>query len=145
MWGNWFPHAKVFISSVMQTTLLEKINYPTDLRHLSDLELKKLAIELRNETIRAVSETGGHLGSSLGVVELTVAIHSVFNTPHDKLIWDVGHQCYPHKIITGRREKMNSLRQEGGLSGFTKRSESCLLYTSPSPRDAHESRMPSSA
>ena len=108
----------------MKPTLLEKINYPTDLRHLSDLELKKLAIELRNETIMAVSETGGHLGSSLGVVELTVAIHSVFNTPHDKLIWDVGHQCYPHKIITGRREKMNSLRQEGGLSGFTKRSES---------------------
>ena len=108
----------------MKSTLLEKINYPTDLRHLSDLELKKLAIELRNETIRAVSETGGHLGSSLGVVELTVAIHSVFNTPHDKLIWDVGHQCYPHKIITGRREKMSSLRQEGGLSGFTKRSES---------------------
>ena len=108
----------------MKPTLLDKINYPTDLRHLSDLDLKKLAIELRNETIRAVSETGGHLGSSLGVVELTVAIHSVFNTPHDKLIWDVGHQCYPHKIITGRREKMNSLRQEGGLSGFTKRSES---------------------
>ena len=109
---------------MMKPTLLDKINYPTDLRHLSDLELKKLAIELRNETIRAVSETGGHLGSSLGVVELTVAIHSVFNTPHDKLIWDVGHQCYPHKIITGRKEKMNSLRQEGGLSGFTKRSES---------------------
>ena len=110
--------------AVMKPTLLDKINYPADLRHLSDLDLKKLAIELRNETIRAVSETGGHLGSSLGVVVLTVAIHSVFNTPHDKLIWDVGHQCYPHKIITGRREKMNSLRQEGGLSGFTKRSES---------------------
>ena len=109
---------------VMKPTLLDKINYPADLRHLSDVDLKKLAIELRNETIRAVSETGGHLGSSLGVVELTVAIHSVFNTPHDKLIWDVGHQCYPHKIITGRREKMSSLRQEGGLSGFTKRSES---------------------
>ena len=108
----------------MKPTLLDKINYPADLRHLSDLDLKKLAMELRNETIRAVSETGGHLGSSLGVVELTVAIHSVFNTPHDKLIWDVGHQCYPHKIITGRREKMSSLRQEGGLSGFTKRSES---------------------
>ena len=87
----------------MKPTLLDKINYPADLRHLSDLDLKKLAIELRNETIRAVSETGGHLGSSLGVVELTVAIHSVFNTPHDKLIWDVGHQCYPHKIITGRK------------------------------------------
>ena len=95
---------------VMKPTLLDKINYPADLRHLSDLDLKKLAIELRNETIRAVSETGGHLGSSLGVVELTVAIHSVFNTPHDKLIWDVGHQCYPHKIITGRRKKMSSLR-----------------------------------
>ena len=97
---------------MIKPTLLDKINYPADLRHLSDLELKKIAIELRNETIRTVSETGGHLGSSLGVVELTVAIHSVFNTPHDKLIWDVGHQCYPHKIITGRREKMNSLSKK---------------------------------
>ena len=83
----------------MKPNLLDKISYPADLRHLSDVELKKLAIELRQETIRAVSETGGHLGSSLGVVELTVAIHSVFNTPHDKLIWDVGHQCYPLSLI----------------------------------------------
>ena len=108
----------------MNNPILPRINYPADLRQLSDQELKQLAIELRNETIKSVSETGGHLGSSLGVVELTVAIHSIFNTPHDKLIWDVGHQCYPHKIITGRREKMKTLRQEGGLSGFTKRSES---------------------
>ena len=108
----------------MNHSILPKINYPADLRQLSDQDLKQLAIELRNETIKSVSETGGHLGSSLGVVELTVAIHSIFNTPHDKLIWDVGHQCYPHKIITGRKEKMKTLRQEGGLSGFTKRSES---------------------
>ncbi len=108
----------------MNNPILPRINYPADLRQLSDQELKQLAIELRNETIKSVSETGGHLGSSLGVVELTVAIHTIFNTPHDKLIWDVGHQCYPHKIITGRREKMKTLRQEGGLSGFTKRSES---------------------
>ena len=108
----------------MNNPILPRINYPADIRQLSDQELKQLAIELRNETIKSVSETGGHLGSSLGVVELTVAIHSIFNTPHDKLIWDVGHQCYPHKIITGRREKMKTLRQEGGLSGFTKRSES---------------------
>jgi len=91
---------------------------------LSDADLGVLARELRQETIEAVSRTGGHLGSSLGVVELTVAIHAVFNTPLDKLIWDVGHQCYPHKIITGRRDRMGTLRQKGGLSGFTKRSES---------------------
>jgi 1-deoxy-D-xylulose-5-phosphate synthase len=108
----------------MTNEILSRINYPADLRGLSDQELKQLAIELREETISVVSETGGHLGSSLGVVELTVAIHSVFNTPHDKLIWDVGHQCYPHKIITGRKDRMRTLRQEGGLSGFTKRSES---------------------
>ena len=115
---------KLSIAENMNNPILPRINYPADLRQLSDQELKQLAIELRNETIKSVSETGGHLGSSLGVVELTVAIHSIFNTPHDKLIWDVGHQCYPHKIITGRREKMKTLRQEGGLSGFTKRSES---------------------
>ena len=103
---------------------LKNINSPSDLRCLSDDELKKISEELRQELIEIVSKTGGHLGSSLGVVELTVAIHAIFNTPYDKLIWDVSHQCYPHKILTGRREKMYSLRQKDGLSGFTKRSES---------------------
>ncbi|MBI1170411.1 1-deoxy-D-xylulose-5-phosphate synthase [bacterium] len=107
-----------------ETPLLDKIDKPADLRGLRDSDLKLLADELRAEVIDIVSQTGGHLGSSLGVVELTVAIHAVFNTPVDKLIWDVGHQCYPHKILTGRRAKMRSLRQGGGLSGFTKRSES---------------------
>ena len=106
------------------TPTLDRVHLPADLRNLSDAELALLADELRAEVISVVSETGGHLGSSLGVVELTVAIHAVFNTPTDKLIWDVGHQCYPHKILTGRRERMRSLRQGGGLSGFTKRSES---------------------
>jgi 1-deoxy-D-xylulose-5-phosphate synthase len=106
------------------TPVLDRVTYPADLRRLSDAELKQCADELRAETISAVSETGGHLGSSLGVVELTVAIHAVFNTPYDKLVWDVGHQCYPHKIVTGRRDRIRTLRQKGGLSGFTKRSES---------------------
>ena len=106
------------------TPVLDRVAGPADLRALSDRELQQLARELRAETIDAVSETGGHLGSSLGVVELTVAIHAVFNTPVDKLVWDVGHQCYPHKILTGRRDRIRTLRQEGGLSGFTKRSES---------------------
>ncbi len=103
---------------------LDRVASPADLKALSDAELGVLAGELRRETIEVVSQTGGHLGSSLGVVELTVAIHAVFNTPLDKLIWDVGHQCYPHKILTGRRDRMLTLRAEGGLSGFTKRSES---------------------
>ncbi len=106
------------------TPLLDKVDTPADLRAMSDGELAQLACELRGEVISVVSQTGGHLGSSLGVVELTVALHAVFNTPFDKLIWDVGHQCYPHKILTGRRERMRSLRQADGLSGFTKRSES---------------------
>ncbi len=106
------------------TPLLDKVQSPADLKRLSDAELARLADELRGEVIAVVSQTGGHLGSSLGVVELSVAIHAVFNTPVDKLIWDVGHQCYPHKILTGRREGMKTLRQGGGLSGFTKRSES---------------------
>ncbi|MDT8857873.1 1-deoxy-D-xylulose-5-phosphate synthase [Paracoccaceae bacterium Fryx2] len=104
--------------------LLDRIAGPADLKSLSDADLARLAAELRAEVISVVSKTGGHLGSSLGVVELTVAIHAVFNTPADKLIWDVGHQCYPHKILTGRRERMQTLRQGGGISGFTKRSES---------------------
>ena len=104
--------------------LLDRVGGPADLKVMSDGELARLATEVRQEVINVVSETGGHLGSSLGVVELTVAIHAVFNAPADKLIWDVGHQCYPHKILTGRRDRMRSLRQGGGLSGFTKRSES---------------------
>src|SRR6056297_334987 len=108
----------------IQTPLLDNVAGPADLKSLSDRDLATLAGELRSEVISAVSETGGHLGSSLGVVELTVALHAVFNTPMDKLVWDVGHQCYPHKILTGRREGMSTLRQKDGLSGFTKRSES---------------------
>jgi 1-deoxy-D-xylulose-5-phosphate synthase len=106
------------------TPLLDRVTYPSDLRGMSDSELGHLADELRAETISAVSVTGGHLGAGLGVVELAVAIHAVFDTPHDKLIWDVGHQCYPHKILTGRRDRIRTLRQGGGLSGFTKRAES---------------------
>ena len=106
-----------------ETPLLDMVNSPADLREMSDEALGQLAGELRSEVISVVSQTGGHLGSSLGVVELSVAIHAVFNTPVDKLIWDVGHQCYPHKILTGRRAAMRRLRQGGVLSGFTKRSE----------------------
>lgn len=106
------------------TPLLDRIHDPKDLRTLPESDLTTLADELRAETIDAVSVTGGHLGAGLGVVELTVALHYVFNTPEDKIIWDVGHQAYPHKILTGRRDRIRTLRQEGGLSGFTKRSES---------------------
>ncbi|MET4133671.1 1-deoxy-D-xylulose-5-phosphate synthase [Porphyrobacter sp. MBR-155] len=106
------------------TPLLDLVDTPDDLRRLKPDQLRQLADELRSEMIDAVSTSGGHLGSGLGVVELTVAIHYVFNTPDDKLVWDVGHQCYPHKIITGRRDRIRTLRQGGGLSGFTKRSES---------------------
>ena len=106
------------------TPLLDKVSTPTDLRRLDPSQLEQLAAELRSETIAAVGQTGGHLGSGLGVVELTIALHYVFDTPDDRLIWDVGHQAYPHKIITGRRDRIRTLRQGGGLSGFTKRSES---------------------
>jgi len=106
------------------TPLLDGIETPSDLKRLSDTQLAQLATELRAETISAVSATGGHLGAGLGVVELTVALHAVFDTPRDKLIWDVSHQCYPHKILTGRRDRIRTLRQKDGLSGFTKRSES---------------------
>ena len=106
------------------TPLLDTVDVPADLRKLAPEQLRQLADELRTEMISAVGSTGGHLGSGLGVVELTVAIHYVFNTPDDKLIWDVGHQAYPHKILTGRRDRIRTLRQGGGLSGFTKRSES---------------------
>ena len=107
-----------------KTPLLDRVRIPSDLRALKREELRQLADELRQETIDAVSVTGGHLGAGLGVVELTVALHYIFNTPDDKLIWDVGHQAYPHKILTGRRDRIRTLRQGGGLSGFTKRSES---------------------
>jgi len=106
------------------TPLLDQVQSPSDLKRFSDPELLRLAHELRAETISAVSQTGGHLGAGLGVIELTVALHAVFDAPRDKIIWDVSHQSYPHKILTGRREKMPTLRQKGGLSGFTKRSES---------------------
>ena len=107
-----------------ETPLLDRVAGPSDLKSFSDVELRHLADEVRSEVVSAVSETGGHLGSSLGVVELTVAIHAVFNTPLDKLVWDVGHQCYPHKVLTGRRDRIRTLRQRDGLSGFTKRAES---------------------
>ncbi|ACM25700.1 1-deoxy-D-xylulose-5-phosphate synthase [Agrobacterium sp. SHOUNA12C] len=107
-----------------ETPLLDQVHYPSDLRKLEDRDLPQLAREVRDEMIDAVSRTGGHLGAGLGVVELTIAIHNVFDTPNDRLIFDVGHQCYPHKILTGRRDRIRTLRQEGGISGFTRRAES---------------------
>ena len=112
------------MSDLPSTPLLDQVKIPSDLRTLKPNQLRQFADELRQEVISAVSTTGGHLGAGLGVVELTTAIHYVFNTPQDRLVWDVGHQCYPHKIITGRRDRIRTLRQGGGLSGFTKRSES---------------------
>ena len=112
------------MTSLSKTPLLDQVQVPADLRKLPKKALRQFAAELRNDLIDIVSVTGGHFGAGLGVVELTVALHYVFNTPEDKLIWDVGHQAYPHKIITGRRSRMRSLRQGGGLSGFTKRAES---------------------
>ncbi|RMC69924.1 1-deoxy-D-xylulose-5-phosphate synthase [Sinorhizobium meliloti] len=106
------------------TPLLDKVDYPDDLKKIDDRDLPQLAAELRAEMVDAVSRTGGHLGAGLGVVELTIAIHKIFDTPHDRLIFDVGHQCYPHKILTGRRDRIRTLRQEDGLSGFTRRAES---------------------
>ena len=106
------------------TMLIKQINFPADLRKFKKKDLRQISNELRDELIDVVSETGGHLGAGLGVVELTVALHYVFDTPKDKLVWDVSHQCYPHKIITGRRDRIKTLRKGGGLSGFTKRIES---------------------
>ena len=103
---------------------LDKINFPSDIKKLSIDELKILSNEVREELIDAVSVTGGHLGAGLGVIELTIALHYIFDTPNDKLIWDVGHQTYPHKILTGRKDKIRTVRQGNGLSGFTKRAES---------------------
>src|SRR5947208_11691882 len=107
-----------------KTPLLDRAKTPEDLRKISEAELSQLAAELRQETIDAVSITGGHLGAGLGVIELTVALHYVFDTPRDRLIWDVSHQAYPHKILTGRRSKIRKIRQRGGLYGFAKRDES---------------------
>jgi 1-deoxy-D-xylulose-5-phosphate synthase len=112
------------VAEKSSTPLLDSVKYPADIRDFTTEQLKQLSNEVRSETIDAVSITGGHLGASLGVVELTVALHHVFNTPHDRLIWDVSHQAYPHKILTGRRDRIRTLRQGGGLSGFTKRTES---------------------
>src|SRR5204863_8829108 len=112
------------MAQVPETPLLDTVHVPADLRALPPGQLRQRADELRAETIAAVGVTGGHLGSGLGVVELTTAIHYVFDTPSDRLVWDVGHQCYPHKILTGRRERIRTLRTGGGLSGFTKRAES---------------------
>ncbi|MBY3462550.1 1-deoxy-D-xylulose-5-phosphate synthase [Rhizobium laguerreae] len=112
------------MTQLPKTPLLDQVIYPADLRKLEDRDLPQLAREVRDEMIDAVSRTGGHLGAGLGVVELTIAIHSVFDTPDDRLIFDVGHQCYPHKILTGRRDRIRTLRQEDGLSGFTRRAES---------------------
>ncbi len=103
---------------------LNSVNFPSDIKKLSMDQLKILSKEIRKEMIESVSKTGGHLGAGLGVVELSVALHYIFNTPNDKIIWDVGHQSYPHKILTGRKDRLNTLRQGKGLSGFTKRSES---------------------
>src|SRR4249919_471687 len=116
MWEN--------VRMMSQTPLLDTLEGPEDLRRLPEADLRQLADELRSETISAVAVTGGHLGAGLGVVELTVALHHVFDTPRDRLVWDVGHQAYPHKILTGRRDRIRTLRQGGGLSGFTKRAES---------------------
>src|SRR5215468_6526687 len=110
------------VSESSKTPLLDQVKTPADLRRLEPEQLRQLADELRQETADAV--TGGHLGAGLGVIELTVALHYVFNTPEDRLIWDVGHQAYPHKILTGRRDRIRTLRTGGGLSGFTKRAES---------------------
>src|ERR1700748_1124 len=117
---NW----NIAVTTFSKTPLLDTIRTPEDLRRLKVEQVRQVSDELRQETIDAVSVTGGHFGAGLGVVELTTALHYVFDTPRDRLIWDVGHQAYPHKIITGRRHRMRTLRQGGGLSGFTKRSES---------------------
>ena len=108
----------------MEYSYLDKINFPSDLRKFKEEELEAISKELRKKTIETVSKTGGHLGAGLGVVELTIALHYIFNTPRDKLIWDVGHQAYPHKILTGRKSKINTLRQKKGLYGFVRMSES---------------------
>src|SRR5437868_12311657 len=118
------PPVEFPVPEPSNTPLLDQIHTPDELRRLEESQLRQVADELRQETIDAVAVTGGHLGAGLGTVELTVALHYVFNTPRDRLVWDVGHQAYPHKILTGRRDRIRTLRQGGGLSGFTKRAES---------------------
>lgn len=114
-----------YLSMAPQSTpLLDSVKYPQDLKRMDIKQLKQLSHELRWDTIKSVSKTGGHLGSSLGVVELTVALHYIFDAPEDKIIWDVAHQCYPHKILTGRRDRMSTMRQLDGLAGFCNRKES---------------------
>src|SRR5215204_7506815 len=108
----------------LKTTMLDAIKCPSDLRAIPEKDLQKVADDLRTETIGAVAVTGGHLGAGLGVVELTVALHYVFDTPNDRLVWDVGHQAYAHKILTGRRDELHTIKQFGGLSGFLRRAES---------------------
>src|SRR6186713_1717571 len=117
---NW----NIAVTTFSKTPLLDTIRTPDDLRKLKIEQVRQVADELRQETIDAVSVTGGHFGAGLGVVELTTAIHYIFDTPRDRLIWDVGHQAYPHKILTGRRDRIRTIRQGGGLSGFCKREES---------------------
>src|SRR6201986_1077952 len=117
---NW----NIAVTDYSKTPLLDTIHTPDDLRKLKIEQVRQVADELRQETIDAVSVTGGHFGAGLGVVELTTAIHYTFDTPRDRLVWDVGHQAYPHKILTGRRDRIRTIRQGGGLSGFTNRSES---------------------
>ncbi|KAL0404521.1 UNVERIFIED_CONTAM: putative 1-deoxy-D-xylulose-5-phosphate synthase 2, chloroplastic [Sesamum radiatum] len=118
------PRSLNFSGEKPSTPILDTINYPIHMKNLSLEELEKLSDELREEIVYTVSKTGGHLSSSLGVSELTVALHHVFNTPEDKILWDVGHQAYPHKILTGRRSRMHTIRQTSGLAGFPKREES---------------------
>jgi 1-deoxy-D-xylulose-5-phosphate synthase len=129
----------------LKTPILDRVKVPADMRGLSMGELRQLADDVRQEMIHTVGQTGGHLGSGLGVVELTVALHYVFDTPRDKVIWDVGHQAYPHKIVTGRRDRIRTLRQPGGLSGFTKRSDpntTPLARPIPAPRSRPPSALP---
>ena len=128
------------MSHVPSYPLLNTIETPADLRRLPAPELRTLADELREFLIQTVSQMGGHFAAGLGTVELTVALHYVFDTPHDRLVWDVGHQAYPHKVLTGRRDRLCTIKLKDGLAPFPNRSESeydtCLLYTSPSPRDS---------
>ena len=153
-------------ASSPKTPVLDKVNLPEDIKNLSPVELKTLADDVRAHMLFSVGQSGGHLGGGLGVVELTVVLQYLYDTPDDKIIWDVGHQAYPHKILTGRKAEIQSIRHKDGLAPFPNIAESeydafgvghsstsisaalgmaCLLYTSPSPRDRSLSRMPSSA
>ena len=148
---------KEFPKDKPDSKLLDKVDFPSDLKRLDIEDLPILADELREFLLYTVSKTGGHFGAGLGVVELTIALHYVLDLPEDKIVWDTGHQAYPHKILSGRKDKMDKMRQLDGLAAFPSITESeydamsvghsstCLLYTSPSPRDRQKSRMPSSA